>query len=140
MIRLKRSELISKIENDNYKFAWINTFSDLKLIELSKDEIQNVWLEDLNNLIEAKFFNKDREISIMPCDDEKNFSIVEFDGKNKEYVEEKQVLNRNKSPFKNDNDKLVIRNYLDYDDEGQAYICYSKLHNVEGGDSNDKQK
>jgi hypothetical protein len=131
MDKLTKSEVIYKIKRDSYNFAWINTFSDLKLIKLDKS--QDNWIEDLDDLIEAKFFDEDREMSIMEFEDEQKFSVVEFNDKDKEYVVERQILNKNKSPFQNENDKLVIRNYLDYDDQGQAYICYTKLCDVERG-------
>ncbi|SFA71778.1 hypothetical protein [Clostridium frigidicarnis] len=136
MGNLTKSEVMTKIEKYNYKFAWINTFSSLKLIELSEDKFQEIWLD---NLIEAKCFDEDKELSIMGEDNDENFSVVEFDGKGKEYVEEDQILNKNKSPFKNrgEDDKLVIRNYLKYDNEGQVSIYYSKLSNVERGETID---
>ncbi|NFN94638.1 hypothetical protein FDB28_11190 [Clostridium botulinum] len=134
MIKLTKSEIMMKIRKSNLKFAWINTFSDLKLIDLKNDNFMETWLD---SLIEAKIFDENREISIMPYDNEDYFSVVEFDGNSKEYVEERQILNKNKSPFINKNknviDMLVIRNYLNYDDDGQAYIYYTKLCNIERG-------
>ncbi|NFO88485.1 hypothetical protein FDC58_07075 [Clostridium botulinum] len=134
MIKLTKSEIMMKIRKSNLKFAWINTFSDLKLIDLKNDNFIETWLD---SLIEAKIFDENREISIMPYDNEDYFSVVEFDGNSKEYVEERQILNKNKSPFinKNENviDMVVIRNYLNYDDDGQAYIYYTKLCNIERG-------
>lgn len=136
MENLTKLEVLSKIENGGHKFAWINTFSDLRLVELSEaNKFKDNYLE---NLIEAKIFNKDMELSIMPSDSEEEFSVAEFNGKDKDYVEEKQVLYRNKSPFNNKDDKLVIRNYIDYDDNGQAFIYYSKLSDVERGECNGK--
>ncbi|NEU06072.1 hypothetical protein [Clostridium senegalense] len=136
MENLTKLEVLSKIENGGYKFAWINTFSDLKLIEL----IENNKFNDkyLENLIEAKIFNKNKELSIIPCEDDEKFSVVEFDGAGKDYIEEKQVLYKNKSPFNGENDKLVIRNYLDYDYEGQAFVNYTKLCGIEWRKGNDE--
>ncbi|HDK7174404.1 hypothetical protein [Clostridium botulinum] len=138
MDNLTKLEVLSKIENGEYKFAWINTFSDLKLIELRENnKFKDSYLE---NLIEAKIFNESKELSIISCEDDEKFSVVEFDGTDKDYIEEKQVLYRNKSPLKGEKDKLVIRNYLKYDNEGQAFIYYTKLSGVEGGEGNGKQQ
>lgn len=126
---MTRYEITFNIKKGNYEFAWINTFSDLKLIDLKNNQLEFDWL---NDLIEAKFFNTDTELSIISNDSEEKFSVVEFNGKDKEYVEEKQIIYKDKSPFKNENDRLVIRNYIDYDEDGQAYIYYSKLCDVEG--------
>ncbi|HCL4546853.1 hypothetical protein EXM36_01975 [Clostridium botulinum] len=138
MENLTKLEVLSKIENSGYKFAWINTFSDLKLIELRENnKFKDSYLE---NLIEAKIFNENKELSIIPYEDDEKFSVVEFDGIDKDYIEEKQVLYKNKSPLKGENDKLVIRNYLDYDNEGQAFVDYTKLCGIEGGKGNEKQQ
>jgi len=140
MDNLTKLEVLFKIENSNYQFAWINTFSDLKLIELSENyKFKDSYLE---NLIEAKIFNKNKELSIIPCEEDDSFSVVEFDGTDEDYIEEKQVLYKNKSPLKirGEKDKLVIRNYLKYDNEGQAFIYYTKLSGVEGGEGNGRQQ
>ncbi|GAA0741508.1 hypothetical protein [Clostridium oceanicum] len=140
MKNLMKLEVLSKIENGEYDFAWINTFSDLKLIKLSENnKFKNSYLE---SLIEAKIFNKNKELSIIPCEEDNSFSVVEFDGTDEDYIEEKQVLYKNKSPLKKkgEKDKLVIRNYLKYDDEGQAFVYYTKLSGVEGGEGNGRQQ
>lgn len=138
MGNLTKLEVLSKIENSGYKFAWINTFSDLKLIELTENnKFKDNYLE---NLIETKIFNENKELSIINCEDNEKFSVVEFDGTDKDYIEEKQVLYKNKSPFDGKNDKLVIRNYLDHDNEGQAYVYYTKLCGIERGEGNEKQQ
>lgn len=135
MEKLTKSDIISIIKKENYKFAWINTFNDLKLIELVEN---NVFKKDyLDNLIEAKIFNKEKELSILPYEDG-HFSVVEFEGREKEFIEERQVLDKHKSPYRNKNDKLVIRNYLNYEKDGQAFIYYSKLYDVERGQSDGK--
>ncbi|MFD3157037.1 hypothetical protein ACFIJ5_09275 [Haloimpatiens sp. FM7330] len=137
MQKSTKLEVIYKIKESNLKYAWINTFSDLKLIELNKGKIEDILEDDLENLIEAKFFDIDKEISIIKCEDEEKFSVVEFNGKDKEYIEERQILNKNKLPFeikKDENYKLVIRNYLNYDKDGQAYICYTQLSDIRKSD------
>lgn len=130
MKMLNKEEVINKIRNSEMKFAWINTYSELKLIELEKESKLESYF---NNLIEGKFFNQDKEISVMELENE-IFSIAEFNDKSKDFIEEKQILNRHKSPFKGEFDRLVIKHYLKYDNEGQAYVSYTKLCNVERGD------
>ncbi|MBZ9634065.1 hypothetical protein [Clostridium sp. FP1] len=129
---LNKEELINKIKISQAKFAWINTYSDLVLVQYKNE---NDIEKELDDLIEAKFFNENMEISIMSTE-EGSFSVFEYVSDSNDYVEEEQVLNKHKSPFK-DNigiDKLVIRHYLGYDnDDGQAYVKYTKLHNVKKG-------
>lgn len=127
---LNKEEVINKIRNSKMKFAWINTYSDLKLIKLEKeDKLESCF----NDLIEGKFFDENREISVMESENDK-FSVVEFNEENKDFIEEKQILNKHKSPFGGNFDKLVIRHYLEYDNEGQSYVSYTKLCGVERGD------
>ena len=108
---LDKQQVLNKLKEDDFKFAWINTFSNLYLKEFEKyDDLEN----DLDNLIEAKFFNEGIELSIM-TNQEGNFSVVRFESKGKEYVEEVQRITKHKSVFKGFKNELVIRNYIDYD-------------------------
>lgn len=139
MASLNKDDVIRKIKEGNFRFAWVNTYSKLYLKEMDKNKSYDGMEKDLDNLIEAKFFNEDIELSIMP-DEEEGFSVVEFDGRGKNFVEEKQRLIKGKRVFQGFENDLVIRNYIKYDDDGQAYICYSKLHNViKGGVDDEKQ-
>lgn len=125
-LELNKSEAEKICSENNFKYAWINTYSNLYLSKV--EEIDNFHF--LDNLIEAKFFNKIKEASIIKNDDEK-FSVVIFDSEgNNDFVEEQQILQKHKSPFKNENDKLVIRHFLKYDDDGQAYVYYTKLCDI----------
>lgn len=131
MIAVEKLE-INKLQVENlclkndFKYAWINTYSDLYLSCVQK--IKN--FDFLDDLIEAKFFNEVKEVSIMKINDEK-FSVIIFDSKdNIDFVEEHQILQRCKSPLNNENDKLVIRHFLKYDSDGQAYVYYTKLCDI----------
>lgn len=134
MSNLSKQEIIDKIKQENFNFAWINTYSDLKLIDLEAEKNIDKYFEDL---IEAKYFNEENEISVMEAEEEV-FSVYEFKNTGSktdytDYIEEKQILTKHKSPYGGENDKLVIRHYLEYDEEGQAYVDYTKLCNVERG-------
>ncbi|WP_027626933.1 hypothetical protein [Clostridium lundense] len=112
------------------KYAWINTFSDLLLIKLDKNfDIENI----LENLIEGKFFNNDEEISIMQVEDGV-FSISVFSEKVNEYkdiIEEEQLISKHKFITNNNKRmKLIIKHYLKYDDDGQAFVDYTRLCDV----------
>lgn len=126
-----KEDIVNKIKDSKLEFAWINTYSDLKLVQLERESNLEIYF---NNLIEAKFFNEDEEISIMEAEDN-IFSVYEFDNyEYKESIKEEQILNKHKSPFNGEFDKLIIKHYLDYDDEGQAYVSYTKLCNVKRGE------
>lgn len=139
MASLNKDEVIRKIKEGNFRFAWVNTFSKLDLRELNDNRSYEVMEEDLDNLIEAKFFNEDIELSIIANEDG-DFSVVEFEGRGKNFTEETQRLISGKRVFPGFKNDLVIRNYIEYDDDGQAYICYSKLHNVIKGGVDDERQ
>ncbi|URZ15116.1 hypothetical protein CLFE_011340 [Clostridium felsineum DSM 794] len=125
-LEINKSEVEKICLENNFKYAWINTYSNLYLSNVK--EIDNFYF--LDDLIEAKFFNEIKEASIIKNDDEK-FSVVIFDSEgNNDFVEEQQILQKHKSPFKNENDKLVIRHFFKYDDDGQAYVYYTKLCDI----------
>lgn len=125
--------ILDKIEYNLYEYVWINTYDDLiiKPIEEIREELK----DSLCNLIEAKFFSNQYELSLIPTNRLDCFSMVKIIiNNNMDYVEEIQILTPNKSPFKGNHDKLVIRHYIDYDDEGQAFIQYTKLHDITKGE------
>lgn len=125
-LELNRSEVEKLCLKNNFKYAWINTYS--KLFLSSVKSIKD--FDFLDDLIEAKFFDESREISIIKSDDQK-FSVVIFDSEgNNDFVEEQQILKGCKSPLQHKNDKLVIRHFLKYDDDGQAYVYYTKLCDI----------
>lgn len=125
-LELNKSGVEELCLKNNFNYAWINTYSELFLSSVKSIKDFNF----LDDLIEAKFFDDDREISIIKSDDEK-FLVVIFDSEgNNDFVEEQQILQKHKSPFKNENDKLVIRHFIKYDDDGQAYVYYTKLCDI----------
>lgn len=138
MASLNKDDVTRKIKEGNFRFAWVNTFSRLYLKEINGNKTHDSIDEDLDNLIEAKFFNEDIELSII-ANEEGNFSLVEFDGRDKNFVEEIQRLIIGKRVFQGFENDLVIRNYIEYDDDGQAYIYYSKLHDVIKGGVDDEK-
>lgn len=131
---LNKEDIIDKIKSSKMNFAWINTYSELKLIQLNNE---NNIDEYFDNLIEAKIFNENNEISVIEAAED-TFSIYEFNGdNNKDFIEEEQILNKHKSLFncsKNEFNTIIIRHYLDYDSDGQAYVSYTKLSDVKRGE------
>lgn len=124
MIENVSREVIEKeISKHEFKHIWENTYSELKLVKF--EHVND--FKFLEDLIEVKLFNEDLEMTIVKNDNgQYNYVLLE-DKENNEYIEEKQIL-------KYSEEKLVIRHYLAYDEEGQAYIKYTKLSKVEVGE------
>lgn len=127
---INKNEVIKLIDNNEYKYLWVNTYSDIYLKDIHNQKV-NFFNDDLDNLIEAKLFNNEKELSIMLGNKEGMFSVVKFNpDEYEDFIEEKQVLNEYK--LKHEINKLIIRHYLKYDEDGQAYVAYTKLCRVEG--------
>lgn len=76
----------------------------------------------LDNMIEGRFFNEKREIRIF--NDEEGIKGSIFDEKD-EYTKGEYILyNRNNG--KNYAARLKVKQYIDYDEDKQAYIYYTK--------------
>lgn len=87
---------------------------------------------DVDNIIEARFFNEDKEIRIFRNEDQIDGTIfVEKD--NPDYLEKRVLLYPRDRSLEYAN-KLDVRKYIDYDQDNQAYIRYTrptKLHFTE---------
>jgi len=128
---LDKNAVRDRCIKEQFDYAWINTYAKLYLKKIA--DIKN--FDFLDDLIEAKFFNESKEMSVIK-DRNDEFSVVIFspDTEN-EYIEEKQILKRGKSPFEAENNKIlykiIVRHYIDYDCEGQAYVYYTKLCGID---------
>ncbi len=118
-------EIINK-EKQNYNYLWVNTYSDLYLKDVSNEDKKKTSFLNDESLIEAKLFNEGNELSIVKTNKEDEFSVVKFNEKDYEgFVQEEQVLNQYN--LKDIISKLIIRHYFKYDEDGQAYVAYTKL-------------
>lgn len=79
---------------------------------------------DLNNIIECRFFNEDIEIRIFNDEDGSRGTIfIEEDAD--DYISEEYIL-YNRYGDKNYANALKVKKYMDYDEDKQAYIYYTK--------------
>jgi len=140
-LELNKENLLSFIEEKN-----INCLKDIDNIEnlLNKDVLKNLNLLqgiiynydsvkfgniedldiDINNIIEGRFFNETSEISIRIENDEVVGNIVYDNGDKKSYIEGKFLIydKDNKNTF----EELLVKKYINYDEDNQAYIEYIK--------------
>ncbi len=88
------------------------------------DSIDNLAM-DIENITEARFFNEKCELKIWR--DEDIFKGVVFKElkSDPEPIEEDYILYP-RGTGGSDYNKLKVKKYLDYDDDGQAYIAYIK--------------
>lgn len=101
----------------NIKYAIIYNFDSVKYGSIDKLNI------DFNNIIEARFFNNNIEIVVRPEDNKINGNIFVDNGEKKLFIDEKYYLKNNNE---NTYNKLEVKKYIDFDEDGQAYIFYLK--------------
>jgi hypothetical protein len=85
------------------------------------DEIKEVDI-DYENIIEARFFNEKMEIRVF--NDEGVLSGTIFVDENPDYIESEFILYSRDKNSKRYAEKLKVRKYIGYDEDGQAYISY----------------
>lgn len=118
--------LVNKIENissidktvENYRYVWIQGYDIVNLGEVKDVKI------NYDTIIEARFFSPDKELHIFPFGDEMcAVEIIKED--NDDYFEEKQMLRKRFGK------SITLRYYIDYEDDGQAYITNTVLSDCE---------
>lgn len=83
---------------------------------------------DIENIMEARFFNDNSEIVFRIEEDSISGNIIkDNDIPSEQYCEEKFLIyeNVNKNNKKGYN-RLKVKKYIDYDEDGQAYFYYTK--------------
>jgi hypothetical protein len=131
---LTKEDLLKEIEEKKLTYGWIHTYDDISLKHLTEGKLKEN-KDKLNDLIEAKFFNTETELSVLMK--EEGFSVVEFTPKGDPFIEEQQIIkghkaleHKNPQEQKEKKELLIIHHYLGYDQDGQGYIKYTKLHDI----------
>lgn len=101
-----------------FKYAIIYNFDCVE-----SDRIKNTKL-DIGNIIEARFFNEDKEIRIFRDEDKYDGTI--FIEKQDPNCIKKEVLLYPRDNKREYPKKMEFRKYIDYDEDNQAYIRYTK--------------
>lgn len=128
-------EIFDYKEKENFKIEDIinkETLEKLGLVyaivynfdSVISDKIENINI-DLENIMEARFFNEEKEIRVFREEEKLNITIFDEQGYNS-YIENTSLLyNRYKENIYAN--KLKYKKYIDYDKEdSQAYIRYIK--------------
>ena len=116
----KIDELINKEEllKLNFKQYIIYNYDSVEYGDLKDANIYS------DNIMEARFFNENSEIVIRREEDKFVGNIVyDNDDENSYIIDEFLIYDKdNKSQYT----KLKVKKYIDYDEDGQAYIKYVK--------------
>ena len=118
------SELLQLFKNKGYKYIWIQKVDRVEICELDKNDF------DIKKLMEARIFGDGREIHVFEydsglkavecCTEATDIAVDKFSDipqdSSVHYFDEDQIL-----PEKY-GEKLTFRNFIAYEDDGQAYI------------------
>ena len=113
-------------ETEKYPFALLYYLSEVKLTECAK-LAGNI---DFSQLLEARFFGEQGELHIFRNEEQLRAVEVKEIGET-DYIEKRETLGKN---FQKAGSYLLIRKYVDYDDDGQAVIVLTRLRSIEGGE------
>lgn len=117
---LNRDTLLS----EGYKYALVYYLNDLYFGDIK--DINNI---NKDIIVEAFFFNDNKELHFF---EDNGFEGVITEGCSEGFEEKyllKGVLGNNL--YKNKYNKLKVVNYIDYEEDGQAFIKYTALKGVE---------
>lgn len=137
--------ILKEINNDNLKeifdYKWEENGNPLELInkdilktlglesmiiycydKIISDKVENLDVE-LDNILEARIFNETSELRLWKEDKEVKGSIFKEISDNSIYEE---LLLYPRVGNENNLKRLAVKKYIDYDNDGQAYISYIK--------------
>ena len=117
---INRIEDIKSIDKiiESYRYVWVQEYDSVNLGK-GKDVTINY-----DNIIEARFFSSDKELHIFLFGDA--LCAIEIIKEEKDdYFEEKQILRKRFGK------SITLRYYIDYEDDGQAYIVNTVLSDCE---------
>lgn len=126
-----------KDENEKYESGLLFSLDGIFL----DDEKKVISSLNESSFIEAIFFDTDKELFVFY--DGEEYKAVKTDKTkwNKETLKSKYILDskfQDKNYIKNDNIKFIqVVEFIDYDEDGQAYVKASCLDELVEGDNNE---
>lgn len=104
-------------------FAWVRSLSQVSLG-------RTLLAADLEELLEARFFSRDREIRLFPGED--GLRAVALTGEPEDHVMEEEYQIENPRFGRS----ITVTRVLDWDEDGQAYIAATRLSGWKEGGAN----
>lgn len=92
--------------------------------EIITDKVENLSL-DIDNILEARIFNEAMELRIWRDEGELKGTVFKEINEISTPIEEEYILYPRKKEYSYPG-KLIVKKYIDYDEDGQAYISYVK--------------
>lgn len=105
------------LKQHNFSYGLVYLYDKVQLNKIEELDL------DQENLIEAKFFNDHSQLHIYKRDELEAVLVTDED--DEDFFTETQILMNDKY-----GKEMRIKNYLNYDKDGQAFIAYSRPYQV----------
>lgn len=112
----------AQVRAADYEYALVYEMGDILLART--DSLPQIHWDEC---MEARFFSEDRELHLYERDGQME-AVEVSDADEKEYVEKRYVLG---ASFKGVGRFLRVREYIQYDEDGQACVALTRLCGIE---------
>ena len=116
------SETLKKENREKYKYALVYRLSEIKLCKT-----EQLTDADFDECTEARLFSADRELHLFETEEGMCAVEVADDGASECILKKYELASR----FSKEGKTLVVKEYLDYDEDGQAVVCLTRLADLE---------
>ena len=106
----------------SYEYALVYRLSEIVLCRM--EQLKSF---DLKECMEARFFSEDKELHLFETEDGMCAVEVTDDGTEDCILKKYELAPK----FAGAGKRLVVQEYLDYDDDGQAVVALTRLRGVE---------
>lgn len=118
-------EPVTDVKSEDYKsydYGYLTYMSEVVLVKMEDYREDIDWQE----LLEARFFNEKQELHIWRTGDSLMGSRLAETGETDAADTEFPVMKK----FCPAGGKMVIRKYIDYDGDGQAFVAHTRIKSV----------
>ena len=121
IINVPVEEAYQKVKD--YEYALLYMISSVNLCRT--EELESV---DWDECMEARFFSDKEEMHIFECDGQMMAVEVKDSGEKKDTIVKKYPMNQK---FQGVGDKLCVKEYITYDEDGQMQVALTRLCGIE---------
>lgn len=114
-------------QEEGYRYLWKQELGSVELLTVEEaDSLKE------SRLLEARVFAKGKELHLF-CYENELRAVVTTEEDGDDFFEEKQLL------LERFGESITLRHYIDYEDDGQAYIIQTVLQDYEGKEKQHEQ-
>ena len=115
---------IKEAENSIRMYTYALLYKLSEIILCKTEELQE---NSLQEYTEARFFSKEKELHIFETEDGKRAVVVSDENEEDCILKKYEIAQK----FSKVGKTLVVQEYLEYDEDGQAFIALTRLKDIE---------